>query len=160
MFSQITDQIEQKTTGASLEEQYDGISPTLICNWCHLVVKLTANASGVIWWPNSQLMQLLTTSGNVNASDATWYPNLKPLQGVLNFLHMHGYANIDIVCHARTIGNVRRVNSRGRETCHEICRKILETELLYSRHISSSTSQSAHPIFSKLAHKGSPLSAS
>ena len=28
------------------------------CKWCHLVAKFGTNASGAIWWPNLELMQV------------------------------------------------------------------------------------------------------
>ena len=29
-----------------------------LCKWRHLVVKFATNASGVIWWPNLELVQV------------------------------------------------------------------------------------------------------
>ena len=53
-----------------------------ICNqfkWRHLVAKFGTNASGTIWWPNLQLMQVARPSGDnfaTNSSDSTWWENL------------------------------------------------------------------------------------
>ena len=33
------------------------------CNRCHLVTKFVTNASGAIWWPNLQLMQVAPSGG-------------------------------------------------------------------------------------------------
>ena len=33
------------------------------CKWCHLVAKFETNASGAIWWPNLELMQVAPSGG-------------------------------------------------------------------------------------------------
>ena len=34
-----------------------------LCKWCHLVAKFATNASGAIWWPNLELMQVAPSGG-------------------------------------------------------------------------------------------------
>ena len=63
--------------------------------WRHLVTKFVTNASSAIWWANLQLMQLVTSGGQIwnqcnwchkvakfviNASGAIWCPNLQPIR--------------------------------------------------------------------------------
>ena len=35
------------------------------CKLCHLVAKFATNASGAIWWPNLQLMQVVPSGGQI-----------------------------------------------------------------------------------------------
>merc|ERR1711978_142065 len=36
-----------------------------LCKWRHLVEEFTTNASGAIWWPNLQLMQVAPSGGQI-----------------------------------------------------------------------------------------------
>ena len=60
-----------------------------------MVAKLGANASGAIWWPNLQLMQMVLSGGQIRkqckwrhlvakfatkVSGAMWWPNLELMQ--------------------------------------------------------------------------------
>merc|ERR1711911_451456 len=36
-----------------------------LCKWRHLVAKFATNASGAIWWPNLQLMQVAPSGGQI-----------------------------------------------------------------------------------------------
>ena len=46
-----------------------------------MVAKFATNASGVIWWPILQVMQVghLVAKFVTNASSAIWWPNLEPI---------------------------------------------------------------------------------
>ena len=35
------------------------------CKWFHLVSKFATNASGAIWWPNLELMQVAPSGGQI-----------------------------------------------------------------------------------------------
>ena len=49
------------------------------CKWCHLVVIFATNASGAIWWPYLQLMQVAPSAFAINAM---LLPNLIQVYGV------------------------------------------------------------------------------
>ena len=52
------------------------------CKWRHLVAKFGTNASGAIWWPILQLMQVAPSGGQfaTNASGAIWWTILQLMQ--------------------------------------------------------------------------------
>jgi len=54
--------------------------------WRHLVAKFVTNASGAIWWPNLEQIQVAPSGGQfaTNASSATWWPKLELMQVALH----------------------------------------------------------------------------
>ena len=75
------------------------------CKWRHLVAKYATNASGAIWWPNCQLIQMASSGGQLynfckwrhlvakfatSENEAIWWPNLKSCHVVAEFSPSHG----------------------------------------------------------------------